>query len=335
MIRKIKYWPSIESRRMDWSLFLNLSLVYGYIALGVILGIVLGQYREKFQKTAVNILINFITPIQIFITILVSDFGLNIFSVMQILGLAIFAHYIQFYIGLRYFKHKKNPYSQIGAQVLHGSFPNSLYFMVPLILFIFPNELLIIPVIYASANLTLKASVLQFQVHHLGAKIEDSSFWIIIRKILLFPPFLGIIFGLVFRMIPFIQTSVFLESMKTPVSFVTSATSAGLIGMSLVGISKKAFKSYWKLMGQIAVIRFGLGFLIFLTFGFFLRFPTEQTAIRTILLLIVCAPPAQNNVIYTMYFEFDEQLSAVSVVVLTIVGLILMPLLLWFGMWAL
>ncbi len=317
---------------MDWALFLNLSLVYGYIALGAILGIVLGRYREKFQKTAVNVLINFITPIQIFITILVSAFGLNLSSILQILGMAIFAHYIQFYIGLRYFKHKKNPNSQIGAQILHGSFPNSLYFMVPLILFIFPNELLIIPVIYASSSLTLKASVLQFQVHHLGAKIEESSLWAIIRKILLFPPFLGIILGLGCRLIPLIQTSVFLESIKSPISFVTSATSAVLIGMSLVGLSKEALKSYWKLMREISVIRFGLGFLVFLAFGFFLRFPSDQTAIRTILLLTVCAPPAQNNVIYTMYFEFDEQLSAVSVVVLTIVGLMLMPLLLWFGM---
>ncbi len=317
---------------MDWNLVLNLSLVYAYIALGVFLGIVLGRYREKFQKIAVNVLINFITPIQIFITILVSDFSFNVFSIMQILGLAIFAHYIQFYIGLRYFKHKKNPPLQIGAQVLHGSFPNSLYFMVPLILFIFPNELLIIPIIYSSATLVLKASVLQFQVHHLGAKIDGSSFWDMVRKILLFPPFLGIILGLGCRLFPWIQTSIFLESIKSPISFVTSATSAVLIGMSLVGLSKEALKSYWKLMREISVIRFGLGFLVFLAFGFFLRFPSDQTAIRTILLLTVCAPPAQNNVIYTMYFEFDEQLSAVSVVVLTIVGLMLMPLLLWFGM---
>ncbi|MHA1519542.1 MAG: AEC family transporter [Promethearchaeota archaeon] len=317
---------------MDWTLFLNLSLVYGYIAIGIILGIVIGGYREKIQKTGVNILINFITPIQIFITILVSDFGLNVFSVIQILGVAILAHFIQFYIGLRYFKSKKNSNSQIGAQVLHGSFPNSLYFMVPLILFIFPNELLIIPVIYASANLTLKATVLQFQVHHLGAKIDDSSFWVIVRKILLFPPFLGIVFGLLVRLIPPIQSSIFLKSMKSPISFVTSAMSALLIGISLISVSKKMFKSYWKLMGQISVIRFGLGFLVFIAFGFLLRFPTDQTAIRTILLLTVCAPPAQNNVIYTMYFEFDEQLSAVSIVMLTIVGLLLMPLFLWFGM---
>lgn len=317
---------------MDFSLFLNLLLVYGYIGLGIILGIVLGSYREDTQKTAVNLLINIITPIQIFLTILVSNFDINIFSVMQIIALAAIAHYIQFYVGLTYFKHQKNTLSQVGAQVLHGSFPNSLYFMVPIVLFLFSEELLIIPVIYSSVTLTIKASVLPFQVHSLGAKIEDVRFWAVLRKIFLFPPFLGIVFGLLFRIFPVIQSSSFLESLKNPISHITSAVSAILIGFSLAGLSLKMLKPYWKMMAQTILIRFGLGFVIFMAFGFLLHFPVDQTEIRTILLLIVCAPPAQNNLIYSIYFDFDDKLSAISIVVLTIVGLLLVPLLLWFGL---
>ncbi|MCF2140349.1 MAG: hypothetical protein K9W44_09885 [Candidatus Lokiarchaeota archaeon] len=317
---------------MEFYVFWKLLLVYGFILVGVLLGGVVGSYKERVQKEMVNLLINLITPLQVFIIILVSQFNLSIESILQIIGIAIISHYTQFYIGLKYFSKKSDDYRRIGAQTLHGSFPNSLYYITPIILLVFPEELLIIPVIYASAMTTIKATFLPLQVHNLGIKSKNESLGQTLRKLLLFPPFLGILFGILFRALPQFQTSDFLIALKTPLSQITSAVSAILIGISLVGISKKRVKFYKNALMQTALIRFVLGMLIFLCLGFILHFPNYQTEIRTILFLIICAPPAQNNVIYSIYFEFDEQFAALGVVVLTLIGLIMLPLMLWFGL---
>ncbi|MHA1720501.1 MAG: hypothetical protein ACTSXK_13340, partial [Promethearchaeota archaeon] len=66
-------------------------------------------------------------------------------------------------------------------------------------------------------------------------------------------------------------------------------------------------------------------------FVYFLKFNDFQTEIRTILLLIIAGPPAMNNVIFSLYFKFDEKLAAVGVATLTLVGLVLMPLLVVIG----
>jgi len=296
----------------------------------------LGTRKNIFQKAIVKILINFITPLQVFIIILVSQFEFSVSLLIQIISFATTAHYIQFFVGLKYLtrnsQNNTKNYRLIGSQVLHVSFPNSLYFITPIILLLFPEELLIIPIIYASVTTTIKAVFLPLQIQNLSSRTEKTNFLQSLKKILLFPPFVGIIFGLIFRVIPFLQASNLLISIKTPISQVTSAVSAILIGISLVGISKSKIKEYHKALYQTAIIRFGLGFIIFLCFGFFFRFSSYQTEIITILLLIICAPPAQNNVIYSIYFQFDEKFSALAVVILTIFGLAILPLLLMFSL---
>ena len=83
-----------------------------------------------------------------------------------------------------------------------------------------------------------------------------------------------------------------------------------------------------------ALWRFGVSFMMFMGIVYFLKFDSLQTEIRTVLLIIVTAPPAVFNVVFADYFKLDEKFAAISVASMTLLSLALLPLLILFGMWA-
>jgi predicted permease len=68
---------------------------------------------------------------------------------------------------------------------------------------------------------------------------------------------------------------------------------------------------------------------------YLLKFEIEfQTEIRTILLIIVMGPPAVYSVIFSIYFKLDEKFAAISIATVTLMSLVLLPVLIYFGQWA-
>ncbi|MHA1620470.1 MAG: hypothetical protein ACTSVZ_14430, partial [Promethearchaeota archaeon] len=106
---------------------------------------------------------------------------------------------------------------------------------------------------------------------------------------------------------------------------------AGLIGMIIVNLNWDLIKKYVRPLAEVALWRFLGAFLLYMSMAFFLQFLVGSQEIKTILLIIVCGPPAMNNVIFSLYFHFDDNFAAVAVATLTLFGLLLLPLWLFLG----
>jgi len=67
------------------SLGVSVILLYAYIFAGYLLGRILGKHKTTFQTKFTNILINWITPIQIFLIFTTSSFPLDFWFIFQII----------------------------------------------------------------------------------------------------------------------------------------------------------------------------------------------------------------------------------------------------------
>jgi len=152
-----------------------------------------------------------------------------------------------------------------------------------------------------------------------------------IKKILLFPPFIGILISVIFLSLNIPVPLDLFIAIKNPLNSIATICGAALIGMIIVGLKISLVKEYLRPLGGVALWRFLGAFLVYLSFAFFLRFSVGSQEIRTILLIIACGPPAMNNVIYSLYFHFDDTFAAVAVATLTLIGLILLPVWIFLG----
>jgi predicted permease len=99
----------------------------------------------------------------------------------------------------------------------------------------------------------------------------------------------------------------------------------------LISLKKEEIKEYKIDLLVVAFWRFILSTVFYFCIVYFLHFDTYETEIRTILFIIITAPPAVFNVLFSVYFNLEKKFAAVSVATLTLISLALIPLIIWIG----
>jgi len=188
---------------------------------------------------------------------------------------------------------------------------------------------------------------------HFGST-EQKSIWKIVKGLLLFPPTIGMVVGLILRFsIGQITIAHHLADFLTSdITTLTDLNSISLgffslgdhlavsifqdvsmvIMLALVGLSfKLPKKEEWKQVAifRQSIARFGGGMLVVIIL-FFLPIPAGMIVAMAIQSL---APPAVANTAYAKYFNLDEVVTSRSIALLTLIALIVLPAEIVFLVW--
>ena len=225
--------------------------------------------------------------------------------------------------------------AQKGAELTSSGFMNALFFPFPIIIGILPDHLqaegLLAASLYLLAQTILRNSLGVYMGIHYGTNSNSGSkrsVLKILRGLILFPPTIGMIVGLILRFtIGFVDTSA-----NVTADIFRDATM--VLMLIIVGLSFRfPKKEEWKekVLFRGIISRFGGGLLSIIPI-FFIPLPLVA---KIPLIIQTMAPPAVANSAYAKYFELDELLTSRFIAILTIIALIFLPaeiaLLVWFG----
>lgn len=312
------------------SLYLNLFLLYGYIALGVVIGVLFKSNLKKLNVFFTEILIKIISPLQVFISLTTTDFALSFSFILQISLLALGC--FSFLAGTSYLFLKKQRIEngKLGSYILMNAMPNVLFYTIPIVLAIFNEELTIVVVFFASVMLIIRGTVMTYICERLGADVKPD--WkTTITNLIKFIPFDAVIAGLIVLSFKIPMPIEVFNVIKPTVNTIATGFSAILVGMIISGISWFEIKNYWTDIKIVALWRFGLSLVFFLPIVYFLSFTTYESEIRSILLIIMMGPPAILSVAFAVHFHLEEKFAAIAVATVTLIALAILPLLIYIG----
>lgn len=316
---------------MDLLLFLNLLLMYLYIFAGFIIGKIFKKHRDKIRNIGAAILIKVISPVQIFIILTTTTFTLSFLFIIQIILLALGLYAVMSITTLLFLRKKDFSPQKKGSHLLLTSFPNVMFFTIPIILSVFSEELIIVSVIFASTLMVLRGSISTFLCEKYGSE-KSMNIKDVFKKLFTFPPFIAIIAASIVLAFQIPMPKDIFLFFKPPINLVSSAMGSLLIGMILANIIREEIKVYSKDIKIVVLWRFGISFLFFISIVYFLQFdPEYQTEIRTILLIICLGPSAVYSVIFSVYFNLEEKYAAITVASVTLISLIMLPFLIILG----
>lgn len=311
-------------------ILLNVVKLYLFIFIGFIVGKLLSSRKDKINSIITSLLINVMTPIVIFLTLTTSDYSIGFIFVFQIVSLEALGILFAIITTYFYLRKKKVDNKKIGAYLFINGFPNILIYGIPVVLGFFNSKLIIIPVLLASASLVTRGTLGMYMGEKLGGNVT-LSLKQTLKKLITFPPLLGIVAGGVVLGFHLTMPVMVFTSIKNVIEPIYSGTGGIIIGIILTKMVRSDIKRYISDIKIVILWRFVIMFGFFMIFVFILRFQTDQTSIRTILLIAVIGPPAVINVAFTQYFNLDEKFAAISVATVTLLALILLPLLILFG----
>jgi predicted permease len=315
---------------MENTLIINIIQLYCFIAVGFFIGFFLKNYRNKITKYCTWFLIDIATPIVIFLTLTTTNYNIESGLIIQIIIVEVSSVLVAMGTTYYYLMKKGEDKRKIGSFLFINGFPNALIYTMPIVFAFFNEELVLIPVIFSSAALFVRGTLGMYVGEKLGADVEVS--WkTTIKHLVTFPPLLGIIIGSIILAFAIPMPVVAFTTIKSVMNPFYSNLGSVLIGIILSKLTRIDFKTYWKDIKLVAIWRFFVMFLFFLSIVFFLTFTTDQTEIRTILLIDVIGPPAVINVAFALYFKLDDKFAAVSVAAVTLLALAILPIILWFG----
>lgn len=310
------------------ALLINILKLYGFIAVGYIIGSVFKEKKEKISKIVTWLTINIFTPIIIFLTFTATEYSMSVGDMIQILLLEIVSvtfFWLTTYYGLR---NRIEDKKKLGSYMYLNGLPNVLIYGIPIVIAFFSESLIIVLVVFTSGALVVRGTVGMYIGEKLGADIK-LSVWDTIKRLLTFPPLLGILAG--FIGMNLIDSNEVLVVTKDIISPLYSGFGASIIGLILTKLKIQDVKDNLKDIGIVAFWRYVVSFIFYIAVVWFLRFPVDQTEIRTILLIAIIGPPAVLNVTFAVYFGLDDKFAAVSVATITLISLMLLPLEIYFG----
>ncbi|MHA1731457.1 MAG: AEC family transporter [Promethearchaeota archaeon] len=220
---------------------------------------------------------------------------------------------------------------EMGAFLLLASFPNAMLYPLPIVLALFPSDLVLILIIFSTMALLVRGTLGTYVSERLGADVRPDLLSTV-GKLFAFPPFLTIVVSIVIVAVDVPLPTPQLLAVKPAVNLLATAVGAVLVGMILAGLNGPDLRMYWPRVKMVGLWRFGIAAAYFMAVVYFLHFDEFQTEIRTILLLLVAGPPAVFNVAYAVHFKLERQLAAVSVATITLLALAFLPLVILFGM---
>ena len=299
-------------------LTIRVVVIYAGIAAGFFLQ--KWSHAEKAGKWLLFVGLNILTPILlIFVSLNIESFSnVNWWYIVLITTVSMLVSMIIDWIMIR---KKEIPNDQKGAELCATGFMNGLFYPFPILIGILPKELQAEGLLAASLFLVVQMIYRNSFGLYLGIRFgtnSHKSILKIIKDLILFPPTIGMIIGLILRF----SIGQFDTSDKLAMDIFRDGTM--VIMLILVGLGfKLPKKEEWK---QIALFRgifsrFGGGLLTTLMIVF-LPIPLI-TKIPTIIQSM--SPPAVANSAYAKYFGLDEVLTSRYIALLTIIALLFLP----------
>ncbi len=322
---------------MDTAILKDISILYAFIFLGFLIGFLLGERRDKTRTITTKILINIISPLQIFTTLTTNSTQFSFWFVFQIILVMFCCFMVNSITVLLYLKNKEwvtDP--QRGTHFLNAGFPNVLFFTLPLILTLFSEELTVVAVFYAVSALVLRGSVGTMICQRFGhgkqeGQTKKKIIFSILKSLFTFPPFLAIIAAMFVLTQGNTSIGEALLPAKPYVNGFASYVSLILVGMVLASLKIHEVKAYWNHIRTSTIWRILIPFVVYMAIVFFLDFGEYDTEVKRILLIIVCGPPAVFNVIFSIYFDLDDKFAAMAVASITLIVLIILPFNIFLG----
>ncbi|MHA2357290.1 MAG: AEC family transporter [Candidatus Heimdallarchaeaceae archaeon] len=222
-----------------------------------------------------------------------------------------------------------------GAELSAMGFMNGIFYPFPIIIGVLPPEHQAEGLLAASLFLLIQTVYRNtFGVWigiYYGKLTKDdtparNSLMKIFRDMILFPPTLGMILGIILRVSIGQYESSHLVGI-TVLNNVTMFIMLALVGLAFVIPKKEEWKEIPILRGIIA--RFGGGLL---TVVFIILMPFSLITIIPLVIQSI-APPAVNNTAYAKYFQLDEILTSRFITILTLIALMFLPIEIFILIW--
>ncbi|MBD3188561.1 hypothetical protein GF325_17150 [Candidatus Bathyarchaeota archaeon] len=324
---------------MATSLLEGLLTIYIFIGIGLIIGKLLGEYRDRVLKLGTRLAIYVLTPVLVFISLVNTEIVLDFRLVAGIILVQVTTSLLLMGITFAFVKRRgtmENP--KLGGYLLIAGFPNATVFPLPIILSVFGEAYLTIIFLFSSSALVLRGTLGTYTSIKLGSgsiegsgeekasPTENIDVKKTILKVIGFPPTIGIILAVIFLATGTPLPRDALELIKDPLSAMTSCLGSGIIGLILAGLDTSKLKTYKRDLPACMLIRFVIPFIYFMIVSRFMKFSTDDTIIKSILLLEVMGPPAIFNALFAVNFGLKPEFVATMVVILTLCMIILAPL---------
>ena len=300
-------------------LAVSIVTIYGGIGAGFLLQ--RWSHSDKLGKWMLFVGLNILTPLMlIFVFLDIETFsGVKWGYVLLVCTIAMLISMIIDWIMIR--KKEMAPASK-GAEISATAFMNGIFYPFPIIIGVLPAQ-------HRAEGLLAASLFLLFQVIyrnsigvyigiHYGSSSRKSIFKIF-RQLILFPPTLGMILGIILRFsIGQYKSSGFVGI--TVLNNVTMFIMLALVGLAFVFPKKEEWKEIPLVRSIIA--RFGGGLLSILIIAFL---PLSLIVMIPLIIQSI-SPPAVNNTAYAKYFELDETLTSRLITILTLIALLFLPI---------
>lgn len=339
----------------------ELTIRVGMIYAGIIAGILLQRWSKADQigKWLLFVGLNILTPLLLILVFL----EIETFSDVNwwiIAGICVIGLFVPILLNMVLLRGKDVNKAQKGAEFNSSGFMNALFFPFPIIIGILPDHLqaegLLAASLYLLAQTILRNTYGVYLGIHYGSNSNPDSrqsIFKILKGLILFPPTIGMIVGLILRFtIGYVNIDTQFQILSSVKESLITQFSTGFIGIKsnlasdifrdttmvimliIVGLSFKFPKrEEWKDPTLIRgiVSRFGGGLFSIIPI-FFIPIPLVA---KIPLIIQSMAPPAVANSAYAKYFKLDELITSRYIAILTIIALVFLPaeiaLLVWYG----
>lgn len=295
-------------------LAIRIGTIYGGITVGFLLQFL--KKSEKISKWLTFIGLNILTPILLVFVMLGIENASIAWGYIVLIGFLTCA-FSMIIDWLLIRKRQELTNSQKGAEISAVSFMNSLFYPFPIIIGLVGNEGLLAASIFLIVNVVLRNSLGVIIGIYYGST-EGKSIWKIMRGMLLFPPTLGMVMGVILRLClgNVIPNNIGIDIFRDVTMFIMLA----LVGLKFRFPKKQEWEE--AAISRGIVTRFGGGLLATIPIFFFpLAIPAQVSLIVQSL-----SPPAVNNTAYANYFNLDGTITSRYITILTLIALILLPL---------
>mgnify|MGYP005857069571 CR=1 FL=1 len=326
---------------MDADFILNLLYLYLIIGSGFLIFKISGKHKEDAKKILTDLMIHVITPILLSINLLTSKIMLTARFVFKIVALEVFALVFIMFGAYLIFKNKILEKPKLGAFIKVASMPNALLFPLPIVLLMFGSKYVIVLTIFSASAVVMRGTLVIFVALKFGdnkngnAKSSEGiqpRLKEIVINLVKFTPLMAIIITLIIMSFGVKIDSISVSTFKFFMSWISTIGGALVIGAILTDIRLKEMDKDKSILVYAIFIRFVFSVCIFLLIEPLIHFDSENTIIKTILLLEFGSPPAVFNVIFAVKYKLDEKFTAVCVTIMSLLALVFIPIYLQFGM---
>jgi predicted permease len=212
--------------------------------------------------------------------------------------------------------------TEAGPFILNSLNPNEIYLALPIVYALYGS----VGLGYSTVFLMVYNILGAFYFIPLYAYYANMSLdrGIIITGLLLFPPFISQILGLIFLGLGLTLPQLAVQ----PAAYISQATT--YLALVFIGLNLKLKGNTWLSKPVLTVSAIRLIIIPLIMFGL-LRYASLNEVWCAIIIIHAGMPPAVNNIIYTFHYNLDIKLTATIVAESTFLTLFTLPIIMFLG----